>query len=147
MVDDSNPDDFAALVERLRVRTKKGSARDLQARRTLARILRSSEPLEVGVRFILADAVDPDRLRGAVTMPEFKRKRGRPQRISDFNIAAFVYRKRQSGQKYRLAVEEAMTEFKASRSKVTSAYRKSRPDIERDPSYLDAFFKSNKSAE
>src|SRR6516162_2635852 len=60
MVDDFNPDDFGALVEWLRVGTKKGSARDLQARRMLARMLRSSEPLDQGTRLILADAVDPD---------------------------------------------------------------------------------------
>jgi hypothetical protein len=51
---------IAALREWLGARTKKGSARDLQARRTLAQMLRSSKPLDEGTRLILADAVDPD---------------------------------------------------------------------------------------
>jgi hypothetical protein len=54
------PDDIQALIEWLRGDIRKGSRRELQARRTLARMLRSERPLDLGLRFILADAVDPD---------------------------------------------------------------------------------------
>jgi hypothetical protein len=58
-------------------------------------------------------------------MTNLKRKsRGRPERINDYDIAVFVHQQRQSGQKYRLAVEEAMTKFKVSRGKVTGAVSK-----------------------
>jgi hypothetical protein len=133
MVDDFNSDDFAALVERLRVRTKKGSARDLQARRTLARMLRSSEPLEVGVRFLLADAVDPDRLSGAVTMPELKRKRGRPGRFNKLHIAAFIYQRVKAGVPVESAVKEAEDKFGVGSSTAYNAWSEWRPYIERNP--------------
>src|SRR5262249_10081208 len=116
-----DPDDIQALGEWLRG-VKQSSPRELQARRTLARMLRSEHPLDRGLRLALADAVDPDGV--GVHRLILKRKPGRRRKVSDQVIADFVRRKRQSGEKFRSAVGEAMSEFNASHGKVTSAYRK-----------------------
>jgi hypothetical protein len=126
---DNSEIDLSALKEWFWGRIKRGSPRELQARQALLWMLRDS-PLDGGLRALLTEAIDPD--GDSAVQLCLQRRRGRPQRINDYRIAVFVYRQRQSGQKYRLAVEEAMTEFKASRGKVTSAYRKWRPHIERD---------------
>src|SRR5690349_6744675 len=39
---------------------KDGSIEELEARRALTRLLRTSRPLDLGVRFVLADLIDPD---------------------------------------------------------------------------------------
>ena len=39
---------------------KEGSAKEVEARRALARELRTSRPLDIGLKFLLADLIDPD---------------------------------------------------------------------------------------
>jgi hypothetical protein len=126
-----DPDDIQALIEWLRGDLRKGSTRDLQARRTLARMLASSKPLDPGLRFILADAVDPDGEYGLQL--SLKRKPGRPGRVNERHVAAYVYQKKNAGMKLESAVKEAMTKFNVSRSTVLGAWSEWRPDIERDP--------------
>jgi hypothetical protein len=128
------PDDIQALGEWLRG-VKQLPPRELQARRTLARMLRYAKPLNLGLRWVLADAVDPD--GEGVHRLILKRKPGQQRKISDQAVAVFVHRKRQSGEKFRLAVEQAMTEFNVSHGKVTSAYKKWRPHIERNPELFE----------
>jgi hypothetical protein len=130
-----DPDDIQALIEWLRGDLREGSARDLQARRTLARMLRSSKPLDPGVRFILADAVDPDGESGERLV--LKRKPGRRQRVNERHVAAYVYQRKKAGVKAESAVKEAMTKFNVGRSTVTGALSKWRPHFERDPKLFE----------
>ena len=134
MVDDFNPDDFGALVEWLRVGTKKGSARDLQARRMLARMLRSSEPLDQGTRLILADAVDPDGEGGLHLC--LKRKRGRRRQFNKRRIAAFIYQRTKAGVSVESAVKEAEQKFAVGSSTAYSAWSEWGPRIERNQKEL-----------
>jgi hypothetical protein len=43
-----------------RIYLKEGSPEELEARQALARMLRSSRPLDLGLRCILADMIDPE---------------------------------------------------------------------------------------
>jgi hypothetical protein len=128
-------DDSLALADWLRGNTKKGSARDLQARRVLARMLRSSEPLEMVVRLILADAVDPDGVGGLQL--SLKRKLGRRRQINHLDVAAYVYKRKKAGVKAESAINEAMTKFNVGRSTVTGAWSKWRPYFERGPKLFE----------
>jgi len=126
-----DPDDIQALIEWLRADSRKGSARDLQARRTLARMLRSSKPLDPGVRFILAEAIDPD---GEDDVRLFlKRKPGRRRRVNERHVAAFIYQRTKDGVSVESAVKEAEGKFAVKSSTVYSAWSKWRPHIKRDP--------------
>lgn len=131
MADDTEPDDIQALIEWLRGELRKGSPRELRARRTLARMLRSERPLDLGLRFILADAVDPDG-EGAQRLL-LKRKRGRPQRINHRRVAAFLYQRTKAGESWEAAVHATMDEFRCARGTVTGAWSKWRGHIERHP--------------
>ena len=126
-----SPDDIQALLEWLRADTRRGSPRELQARRTLARMLRSSKPLAPGLRFILAEAVDPDGEDGTQLL--LKRKQGRPRRINQRHVAAFIYQKTKAGVSVESAVKEAEDKFGVGSSTAYDAWAKWRPDFERDP--------------
>jgi hypothetical protein len=110
---------------------KKGSARDLRALRTLAQMLRYSNPLDVSLRWFLADALDPD---GEGTHRLLlKKKPGRPKRIDDRRIAAYVYRQTQADVPFESAVKGAMAAFNVSRGTVTGALSIWRRHFDRDP--------------
>jgi hypothetical protein len=127
-----SPDDIQALLEWLRGDIRKRSPRELQARRTLARMLRSERPLDLGLRFILADAVDPDGEGGKQLL--LKRKPGRPRRIIQQHVAAFVYQRHTvEGVLWESAVSEAMEKFSCKRGTVTGAWRNWQKHIERQP--------------
>src|SRR5262249_20857201 len=97
----------------------------------LARMLRSSKPLDPGVRFILAEAIDPD---GEDDVRLFlKRKPGRRRRVNERHVAAFIYQRTKAGVKLESAVKNAMTEFNVSRSTALGAWSEWRPHIEQNP--------------
>jgi hypothetical protein len=134
-----DPDDIKALIEWLKGESKKGTPRDLQARRTLARALRSSLPLDPGLRFVLAEAVDPDGEDEVRLFLERKREPGRQLRLNKCKIAVFIWRQRQAGTPWESAVRLAMKEFRCSRGTVTGAWKEWRRFIERHPDvYLNA---------
>ena len=123
-------DDVQALREWYRGDLKEGSARDLRARRTLAQMLRYAKPLDLGLRWTLADAFDPD---GESDLRlSLKRKPGRRKHINDRHVAAYVYQQTKAGEKFESAVEGAMAAFKVSRGKVTGAFSIWRPHFDRD---------------
>jgi hypothetical protein len=133
MADDTEPDDIQALIEWLvRGELRKGSPRELQARRTLTRMLRSEPERDLwGLRFILADAFDPDGEGGQRLF--LKRTPGRRRRINDRHVAAYIYQRKQAGVKLESAVKEVTTKFNVSRSTAIGAWTKWRPYIERYP--------------
>ena len=114
------PEDLHALVNLLR-----GEGWDsARAQRTLAQMFRSRTVTVDGeLCRLLADAVDPGG-KGPVQLSLKRRKRGRPQKINDYDIAVYVREKRKSGWDYTPAVEEAMDEFKLSHGTVTAAVKK-----------------------
>jgi hypothetical protein len=126
-----DPNDVQALREWYRGDLKEGSARDLRARRTLAQMLRYAKPLDLGLRWVLADAFDPDG-EGDLRL-SLKRKRGRRKQINDRHVAAYVYQQTKAGEKFESAVEGAMAAFKVSRGGVTGAFSIWRPHFDRDP--------------
>ena len=92
-----DPDDLDAAKAWLRGAIKKqGSPRDLQARRTLERMLREIPDAVVA---LLATAIKDGRL-------VMKRKRGRPQKNA-YLIATFVDQKNKAGISVESAVKEA----------------------------------------
>ena len=116
----------------LRGDIKEGSPDDLEARRTIARMLRSED---VSLIRILADAIDPDNTGsgwiGRLIMKP--RGPGRRRRVEQRRIAAFVYQRTSDGVPVESAVKEAEGKFAVESSTVYSAWSKWRPHIERNP--------------
>jgi hypothetical protein len=115
-----DPDDLDAVEAWLRGDTRKGSPRDLQARRTLEQMLRGL-PYD-GLLDVLAAAVKDGRL-------VMRRKRGRRQKDA-YSIAAFVYQRTKAGVRVESAVKEAEDKFGVKSSTVYSAWSRWRPFIE-----------------
>ena len=91
---------------------KDGSTEELEARRALARLLRTSLPLDLGVRFVLADLIDPDqdvvnrRIRFV-----YRRKGKRSNALLEKEIATHILARVQAGIKRELAIEDAIKKF------------------------------------
>jgi hypothetical protein len=118
-----SPDDLVALSRWLGGGVKEGSPRSLQARRTLARLLRSGyQDAHIGLRHVLADIFDPDSESDRQLI--LKRKPGRQRKVSRQSIAVFVWRIMQMGVPWESAVCAAMKEFGVVRSTVTDALEK-----------------------
>jgi hypothetical protein len=117
-----------ALIDWLEGRIKKGSPRELQARRLLAHLLRYQDPLVKTLRGSLADAVDPEG-QGPVQL-SLNRKRGRQRKVNPLHIAIFVHRRMHERGEFESAVKEAMTKFKVSRGTVTDAWKQCRQRVE-----------------
>jgi len=109
-----------------------GSPHDLQARRTIARMLRSED---AGLIRILADAIDPDNTGsgwiGRLIMKP--RRPGRRRQVGQRRIAAFIYQRTKDGVPVEAAVKEAEDKFAVRSSTIYSAWSKWRPHIERNP--------------
>jgi hypothetical protein len=116
----------------LRGDIKEGSPHDLEARRTIARMLRSED---VGLIRILADAIDPDNTGSSWIGRLIMKPRGpgRRQRVEPRRIAAFVYQRTKAGVPVESAVAEAERKFAVKSSTVYTAWTKWRPHIERNP--------------
>ena len=123
-----HPNDTIALW--LHGRRPITKALEWQARRKLARMFRSA-PWDPAICLMLADAVDPDGESGLRLY--LKRKRGRKRRVSQQEIAVFVWRQLQIDPKLEAAIEAAKKQFGVVRSTVTAAWRKWRPHFEAKP--------------
>lgn len=116
-----------------RVYLKEGSPEELEARRALARMLRSTRPLDLGLRYVLADMIDPDRDEAERTMRFKNRRAGRPSNpeaekmVADFVEAALS----EANGKLESAVAEAMKEFGLERSRVFDILRNRKPKLKR----------------
>jgi hypothetical protein len=125
----SNPDDIWAIAQWLLGPPIK-KARELQARRMLARMFRSA-PWDPAICLMLADAVDPDGESNWQLC--VKPRRGRKRRVNHQEIAVFVWRRLQIDPKFEAAIEAAEKQFGVVRSTVTTAWRKWRPHFETKP--------------
>lgn len=99
------------------------------ARRALADLLRGSRPLDVGLRFILADLFDPDsEIDRSLAI---KRARGnRKNQLDQRRIAAHIWRATQAGCKLKRAVGAAAHDFGCHQSTVYEAWTQWRPIFE-----------------
>lgn len=111
---------------------RNGSTDEKEARRALARVLRTTVPLEVGLRFIIAELIDPDcdeidrRIRF-----EYRRK-GKPSNAyAERLIAEFIWARVQTGEKAESAVAHAMGKFGLGRSRVMKIWGHWQPILKR----------------
>ena len=126
---------FKDVISWLHGDLKKGSAEELEARRLIARLLRSSRPLNLSFRFMLADLIDPDDDIAEHRL-ELKRRPGnRSSRADHCRIAVYVWRRTAAGVHLKAAVGDAMDHFGVKRSTVMAAWSKWRPHIERYPKF------------
>jgi len=125
-----------ALIDWLEGRIKRGSPRELQARRLLAHLLRYQDPLVMTLRWSLADAVDPEG-QGPVQL-SINRKRGRQRKANPLHVAIFIRRERRPREKFDSIVERAMAKFNLSRGTVTDAWKQCRQRVERMAEVVEA---------
>jgi hypothetical protein len=110
---------------------KEGSPEELEARRALARMLRTSLPLDLGVRFLLADMIDPDnecdrRIRFG------HRRKGKPSNaIADKEIAEFIWSQVRSGVKTEAATVQAIKRFGLGRTRIFEIWSHWQPILKR----------------
>jgi hypothetical protein len=114
---------------------KEDSAEDLEARRVLGKAL-CHGPLDLGVRLMLADLIDPDRSEDMGVRLVFKRAPGRARTMDRRKVAAIIWNQTKAGIKKESAVASAMEKCNVSRSKALAAYNEWKPFFERDGSRL-----------
>ena len=96
-----------------------GSPDEKKACKALARELRTSRPLDLGIRFILADLIDPDRVEIDRRIRFENRRRGRQSNAqAEKQIAEAIWSMVQAGTKTESAVAHAMKTFGLGRSRV-----------------------------
>jgi|SRR6516162_2358337 len=80
-----------------------------QARRLLAKLLRTTRPLDLGLRFALGDLFDPDLGQEQGCYLTIKRVRGNPRikRVNLWSVAAYVWRATREGTLPKNAVTRA----------------------------------------
>jgi hypothetical protein len=106
---------------------KDGTPEELEARRTFAEILRSTLPLDMSLRVMLAARIDPDS-RDSFEWLAFHRAPGRMTRHDLRRIAATVWHHHVvAGDSWESAVAQAEKEHRVSRATVTAAWHKWSP--------------------
>lgn len=121
MHDDSDPPQYLA----------EGSAEEKEARRALARMLRTSLPLDQGVRGILADLIDPDRDELNRRIRFEHRRKGKPSNAAaEKKAAEFIWAQRRAGVKMKSVITAAMKQFGLKEKRVLAIWKHWRPILE-----------------
>jgi hypothetical protein len=99
---------------------KNGSAEELEARRALVRYLRKSRPIDLGIRWVIADLVDPDCIEIDRQIRIEHRRKGKPSKsaLAEKKIAEFVWSQVQAGIKAESAIKSAKEKFGLGRSRI-----------------------------
>jgi hypothetical protein len=119
------------IIDLLAGRLKEGSDNELKARRALARMLKTSLPLDQGVRSILADLIDPDcdinrRIRFT------RRRKGKPSNAAaEKLIAEFIWNRRRGGMKMKPVVSAATTKFGLQEKRILAVWKVWQPILQR----------------
>jgi len=113
-----------------------GSPEELEARRALARMLRSSRPLDLGLRVVLADLVDPDRDDVDRKINFNKRREGKPSNAqAEKTVAEYIDAMlRDSGnkrQQLKYAISKAEAEFGLKRTRLLQIWQHWKPILQR----------------
>ena len=116
--------------ERRRLSTKyleKGCPEEVEARRAIARLLRSNHPLRL-LRVHLADLFDPDLVSEARTIEFVFRRQGTPtDHIRNTDIAQYVKRQLDHGVRVTKAISNAANEFALSEGAIKKIWNIYRP--------------------
>ncbi len=105
-----------------------------QARRLLTDVLRTERPLDLGLRFTLADLFDPDSRDDLGCCLTIKKMRGnRKSRLNSRLIAARVWKATRNGCKLKLAVKDAAGECRCHESTVYEAWSRWNPWFKKNP--------------
>jgi hypothetical protein len=121
------------LAVELLVRDRLKGGKEDEALRALARILRSSLPLDIGLRFALANLIDPDVGKEMGRRLVLQRSQGRTKQVNDREIAAALWHLRKQGVPRKRAEYRVETKFGVRRTAVTDAQRKWKPHFRRYP--------------
>lgn len=105
-----------------------------QARRFLADQLRTTRPLDLGLRFALGDLFDPDLAKEQGLCLTIKRGRGNRTNTLDLTtIAQHVWQATQNGEMQKYAIADAAKKFHCHRKTVRTAWKRHRPIFEQYP--------------
>jgi hypothetical protein len=111
---------------------KDGSPEEREARQALARMLRTTLPLDLGVRFLLADMTDPDREEASRRIRFENRRKGKPSNAAaEKEVAEFIWSKIQAGEKTESAIKSVMEEFGLRRSRALEIWSHWQPILKR----------------
>jgi hypothetical protein len=112
---------------------RKGSPDELEARRALTRMLRTSLPLDPGVRFVIADLFDPDLSEvDRIIRLEYRRRGKRSNAAAEKEIAEFIWAQRRGGAKMmKSAVPAAMEKFGLKEKRILAIWKNWQPILQR----------------
>jgi hypothetical protein len=113
---------------------EEGGAEELEARRALARELRTSIPLNLGLRFLLANLIDPDCGDEVERRIRFEHRReGQPSSDAraEKKIAEFIWSRVQGGAQMKAAIPDATRKFKLGRTRIREIWRHWEPILKR----------------
>jgi hypothetical protein len=109
-----------------------GSPEELAARRALARLLRTSSPLDLGLRFVLADLIDPDCDAVERKIRFERRRKGKPSSAhTEKTISEFIWALVEDGVKREAAFHSAMDRFGLKRSRILKIWSDWQPILKR----------------
>jgi hypothetical protein len=92
---------------------------DSEARRALACKLRSARPLDLGLRFLLADLIDPDRDEVDRCIRFGSRRSGRPSdALAEKQVAEFIFSKVQTREPVKVVIDDAVRKFGLKRARL-----------------------------
>jgi hypothetical protein len=112
---------------------KEGSTEELEARRALARELRTSIPLNLSLRFAIAELIDPDCDEVERRIRFDRRREGRPSSnaLAEKQIAEFIFARVQAGVKTESVIASAVKKFGLVRSRIFEIWRIWKPILKR----------------
>ena len=109
-----------------------GSAEEIAARRALARLLRTSSPLDLGLRVVLADLIDPDCDAAERKIRFERRRKGKPSNVhAEKQIAEFIWARVEDDEKKEAAFQSAMDRFGLKRSRILKIWSNWQPILKR----------------
>jgi hypothetical protein len=132
LIQSTDAADIELIRDLLCGRSVERDARYLDAKRALARMLRSSKPLDLTVRFALAELLDPDcdsqqrQLRFS-----FKRKGGVSDAWAEQRAAQLIQARKREGVKMEAIIWEAWEKFGLKRARVFEIWRTWQPILKR----------------
>src|SRR3954447_83525 len=114
---------------------KEGSADELEARRAFERLLRTSRPLDHGLRVVLADLISPDRNEINRRIRFVNRRKGKESNaLADKEVAQHIETMLHDGGKARstkYAISKAEEKFGLKRSRLLDIWKEWKPILQR----------------
>ncbi|HEY6700035.1 MAG TPA: hypothetical protein VI137_04330 [Pseudolabrys sp.] len=125
-------EDRQRIADLLYGHLKDGSADEQEARRALACKLRSARPLDLGLRFLLADLIDPDRDEVDRCIRFGSRRSGRPSdALAEKQVAEFIFSKVQTGEPVKVVIDDAVRKFGLKRARLLKIWGHWKPILKR----------------